>query len=158
MDFLKEWALCLIAAAAAGTLATVIVPRGSMDKTVRAVVGIFVVTVICSPLAGLKESDFTIDVFADSDSVSFDNTYTEELNSQIINICRETVEKQIKETAAEQNVAVASIEADISVDAENCIIIHKIKVGIDKNEFLSTDLLSEKFSEKLGVPVDVNAE
>lgn len=158
MDVLKEWALCLIAAAAAGTLATVIVPRGSMDKTVRAVVGIFVVAVICLPLAEMKESDFFVEAFANSDGTSLDNAYIEELNSQIINICRETVERQIKETATEQDVNVVSVEADISVDAENCIIIHKINVCVDKKNLLNTDLLSQKFSEKLGVPVDVNAE
>lgn len=158
MDVLKEWALCLIAAAAVGTLATVIVPRGSMDKTVRAVVGIFVVAVVCSPLAEIKKSDFALDVFANSESVSFDNTYTEELNLRITDICRETVEKQIKEIAAENNITVSSIETDISVDAENCIIIHEINVYIDEEKSLFADSLSEKISEKLGVPVDVNAE
>ncbi len=157
MDFLKNWVLCLIVAAAAGTLATVIVPRGSMEKTVRAVVGIFVVAVICAPLSEIEDFDFSVNAFADSDGISFDDTYIEKMNLQIIDICRNTVEKQIREIAKEQNVAVISVNADISVDAENCIIIHEIDVRIDEKYSEQTELLSEKFSKNLGIPVDVNA-
>ncbi|MBQ8763641.1 MAG: stage III sporulation protein AF [Clostridia bacterium] len=158
MDMLKEWALCLMAAAAAGTLAVVIVPRGSMDKTVRAVVGIFVVAVICAPLSEIENFDFSVEAFANYGEVPFDNTHIDDMNLQMINICKKAVEEQIKKTADEQNVTAISVEADISVDAENCIIIHKIDVCIDDGEFLSADLLSEKFSEKLGVPVVVNVK
>lgn len=158
MEFVKNWALCLIAAAAAGTLATVIVPRGSMDKTVRAVVGIFVVAVICAPFAEIRESDLSVEAFADSYETDFSNSYTEEMQERITDIFKETVDAQIKETASELNTDVISVNADISVDKDLCINIHKIDVVVNKNQFSDTAYLSEKISERLGVPTDVTAE
>ena len=54
MDAVRQWAICLIAAAAAGTFAAAVIPGGSMEKTVKAVAGIFVVVAVCSPLAELR--------------------------------------------------------------------------------------------------------
>ena len=158
MDFLKDWALCLIAAAAAGTLVTVIVPRGSMDKTVRAVVGIFVVAVICSPLSDLNLTDEPIDVFAEYDGNDINGHYTGDMKERIINIFRETVETQVKETASELGAEVLSVNADISVDDEYCINIHKIDVYINRSQSADMAILSEKIGEKLGVTADVIAQ
>ncbi|MBR3779678.1 MAG: stage III sporulation protein AF [Clostridia bacterium] len=158
MDILKDWALCLIAAAAAGTLATVVVPRGTMDKTVRAVVGIFVVAVICSPLAKLDEQDLFTDVFSEYEEVFSDNSYTQEMQNYMIDLMKETVNSEIKETADELGAEIKSVVSDISVDDKNCINIHKINVVINKTDFLDKEELSDTISERLGVPVSVTAE
>ena len=52
LEVLRQWALSLIIASAAGTFAMVLSPRGSMDKTVRVVVGIFVVRGACAAVQG----------------------------------------------------------------------------------------------------------
>ncbi len=158
MDFLKDWALCLIAAAAAGTLITVIVPRGSMDKTVRAVVGIFVVAVICSPLSELNLTDETADAFAEYDGTEIDGYYIGDMQKRMISVFRETIETQIKEIASELDAEVLSVNADISVDDEYCINIHKIDVYINCDQSADTAILSEKIGEKLGVTADVIAQ
>lgn len=158
MDILKDWALCLIAVAAAGTLATVVVPRGSMDKTVRAVVGIFVVAVICSPLAELDGQNLFTDAFGEYEDVFSDNSYTQEMQDYMIDLMKETVNSEIKKTADELGAEIKSVVSDISVDGENCINIHKIDVIINKTDFLDKEELSDKISERLGVPVSVTAE
>lgn len=158
MDILKDWAMCLIAAAAAGTLATVVVPRGSMDKTVRAVVGIFVVAVICSPLAELDGQNLFTDAFGEYDDVFSADSYTREMQDYMIDLMKETVDSEIKKTADELGAKIKSVVSDISVDGENCINIHKIDVVINKTDFLDKEELSDKISERLGVPVSVTAE
>ena len=158
MDFLKEWAFCLIIAGVAGTVATVIMPKGSTEKTLRAVIGIFVIAVICSPLKDIAESDFITDAFAAYGAVSYDDSYVEELNEKLADVCKETVEGEINKIAKEYGAKAVSVETEVSVDSDFCIIIHKINVIISKNDFSDTAFLAEKFSEKLLVPVDVNAE
>ena len=158
MDILKDWALCLIAAASAGTLATVVVPRGSMDKTVRAVVGIFVVAVICSPLAEFDGQNLFADAFWEYEDVFSDNSYTQEMQGYMIDLMKQTVNYEIKEAAAELDAEIKSVVSDISVDDENCINIHKIDVIINKTDILDKEELSDKISERLGVPVSVTAE
>ncbi len=158
MDFLKDSALCLIAAAAVGTLATVIVPRGSMDKTLRAVIGIFVVAVICLPIAEMSETEHVSETFANSFEVSSDEIYSEDMQEQMLGIFESTIISSIKETASELNVNVVSINPEISVDENYCINIHKITVTISSCPSSLKEYLSVKISENLGVSAEVIAE
>ncbi len=158
MEYIKNAALCLVFAAAAGTLATVIVPRGSMDKTLRAVVGIFVVAVICTPFANIETTDLTSEAFAFSDEENFENKHTEDMREYMINTVEETVALQIKEIASDYGVNVVSVNTDVFFDEENCINIHKIEAVIKACESVCVSDLSKAISERLGVNADVIAE
>ena len=158
MDFLKNTALGLIAAAAAGTLATVIVPRGSMDKTLRAVVGIFVVAVICSPFAQISETELIDGAFVNSDVILSDDSYTAEMQEKMIGIFNSEINSNVKEIASELNINVVSVNSEITVDENCCINIHKIVVNISDCETSAKESLSVKISENLGVPAEVIAE
>lgn len=152
MDALKQWCVCLIVAAAAGTFATVVAPKGSMDKTVRAIIGIFVVSVICAPLTEIKKTDFSFKAFADYD---FEYENTSELEDVMISACKAAIEKSIKDESEAFGVHPDSVETQLSVDGENCIIIHKIAIKLsDSSEKINSDL-SVKLEEKLGVPVEI---
>lgn len=153
MEVLRQWALSLIIASAAGTFAMVLLPRGSMDKIVRAVVGIFVVAVICSPLAELKDINFSLQAFAEYE---LETANVEALREQLALACRNAVEKQISDTARELEIEVESINAEMNTDTENCIIIHKITVYISAESGGKAEPFSEILQEKLGVPVQVD--
>ena len=154
MELLKQWAVSLIIAAAAGTFAMVLSPRGSMEKTIRAVVGIFVVSVICSPFAQMKNIKFSTQVFAE---YGYKTENVEALREQLVSACRNAVEIQISEAAKELGIEVESIEAKMNIDAENCIIIHKIAVNLASDYGDKEKILSAVLQEKLGVPVQVNS-
>lgn len=154
LEVLRQWALSLIIASAAGTFAMVLSPRGSMDKTVRAVVGIFVVAVICSPLAQMKDINFSVQAFAEYE---LETENVEALRKQLVSACRNAVENQITDTALELGIEVESVEAEMNIDAENCIIIHKITVNITAENEEKAKEFSEILQKKLGVPVQVNS-
>ncbi len=153
MDALRQWAICLIVAAFAGAFVTVISPRGSMDKTVRAVAGVFVVAALCSPLAEIKNFDFS---FAE-DEISYDEeSFLPKAEDKLAEIYADAVAQRVKELTAETGTQTESVDAEVSVDENGCIIIHKISVGI--SEHGSAAELEKKLSEKLGVPVTVEVK
>ena len=158
MDFIKNTVLCLIAAAAVGTVAMVLVPRGAMDKTLRAVIGIFVVAVVCSPLSELQNGNLTVNAFADFEESNFNKSYSEDMNSALINTFRTALDYSLNEIAAELKIEIASVDTDISVDDEQCIIIHEITITVTGSELYNMEELSRIISEKLGLPVDVSEE
>lgn len=158
MDFIKNTVLCLIAAAAVGTVAMVLVPRGAMDKTLRAVIGIFVVAVVCSPLSELQNGNLTVNAFADFEESNFNKSYSEYMNSALINTFRTALDYSLNEIAAELKIEIASVDTDISVDDEQCIIIHEITITVTGSELYNMEELSRIISEKLGLPVDVSEE
>ncbi len=158
MDFLKDTAFCLITAAAVGTLVTVLVPRGAMDKTVRAVIGIFVVAVVCSPLSEIEKNDLTLDAFADFKEKDFNEFYEEDMNDALINTFRISLGHKLNEIAAELNFEILTVDSDISVDDERCINIQNIAIIIGRSELYNTEELSRMISKKLGLPVEVSEE
>lgn len=156
MDALRQWALCLIIAAAAGTFVMSVSPRGSMDKTVRAVVGIFVVAAICSPLAELIKSDLTVEAMADYEYEA--DGGAEDLQEYMLDVCREAAENQIVSAAEESGISVEEIFINADIDADNCIIIHGITVAVSAETADKSSDFSAVLEEALGVPVTVITE
>ena len=155
MDALRQWALCLIIGATAGTFVMAISPRGSMDKTVRAVVGIFVVAAICSPLAELLKTDFTADAFADYD---YALQSEEDMYGYMLEAYRREVENRILSAADEQGTEISEIFISADIDADNCIIIQDITVTLTPEYLAQTADFSAYLSQLLGMGVTVNAE
>lgn len=152
MDGLRQWALCLIISAAAVAFVTIITPRGSTDKTVRAVAGIFVVSAIFTPLADMS-LDFSA-VNATEDAVVQSN----DLSDSVLDACRNAAEDAILSAAKEQKITVENIYTEAYIDTDNCIIIQSVTVDISADSAGKADELEAVFSNLLGVPVKVNAE
>lgn len=154
MDVLRQWALCVMIAAAAGTLVCLISPRGATDKAVRTVVGIFVVSTICMPLSELDIKEITLPAFAESyeNKESFHDS-----DELIISAFRSETEKAIKSVASQYGVEIGSVSVDASVE-DLCIIIHDMRVCIQNiNKTDLSDFLKSA-EEKLGVPVTITQE
>lgn len=148
MDMIKQWIISLIFACAAGTLISVISPKGSSEKTLRTVVGIFVVAAICAPLSKLDADNFSIPAFAYEDSVAYES----EMNGYFANAIEAEIERHILKIVEEKNLSIG----ELTVEAENnngCIIIHKILVKIQDNEFDAAKEAAEILSGELGIPV-----
>ncbi len=155
MDSFRQWVLCIIIAAAAGTFACAVSPRGSTDKTVRTIVGIFVVASICAPLSQIDFEEISVPAFAES--YSLENS-DDMLNGYMLPACESAVKSEVLQTAAEYGFDVVSIAFDAYMDENGCIIIRDIQVNIQYRSAESISDFSRILAEKLGVPVTVNAE
>ena len=152
MDGLRQWALCLIVSAAAVAIVTAITPRGSTDKTVRAVAGIFMVSAIFTPVA-----DMTFD-FALPDSQVYVSADSDLLADSVLDSCRDAVEKAVISCADELGITVENVLLEANINSDNCIIIHKITVAIHSENSVNTAELEEAFSSATGAPVEVKTE
>jgi len=154
MDSLKQWALCLIIGATAGTLVMALSPRGSTDKTVRAVVGIFIVAVIGAPFVNILKNSYTAEVFAAYDYA--DNG--DDMSKFMLDSFCVTVKTEIENTASYIGIPLEKVQIEADIDAENCIIIHSISVEIKPHFLNKAAELSDILSKKTGAYVTVNAE
>lgn len=149
MEVIKQWSLSLIAAAAVSTLILFIAPSGNAEKSVKAVVGIFVVAAVCSPLAGVFSGEEKLAFAFESDyafdAVAVDEIYKEQIEKEI--------KSQIEQAAAEFGLRLTNCEAEISSDESGCIIIHKIVVGIDSGNSVDSDEFIRHIENRLGVTV-----
>lgn len=151
MDELRQWAISLIIAAVAGTVITVISPRGSADKIMRTVTGIFVVASMAVPLMQTDFYDVSAQNFFEySDS---DDDYLYELEQQLVDACKTALENQIIRAASQTGADVESVESELSVDEDGCIIIHKIVVKITENS--AKYELEKLLKQETGIQVTV---
>lgn len=151
MDGLKQWALTLIIGGLAGTFAMAIAPNGAASKTLRTVIGIFIVMIICAPLTDLKDEDSFLPVFNESGDISASDE-EENLKEYMVSACRESVKTEIGKVASELGASVSNAEINMYIDDEYCIIIQDVLI---KTDYAHTGKLSSALSERLGVPVRI---
>ena len=150
MNEFRQWALCIIITAAAGTFVCAVSPRGATEKAVRTVAGIFVIVTMCTPLAELKKTELAKNVFSDSYVIS-DNS--EEMKKQMLEQCKNEVEEKLVSIATEHSVAVCGVEMDAYFDEYNSIIIRSIHIDIKSEDSVCSLNFMTEAQEILGVPI-----
>lgn len=154
-DAFKQWAVSLIICALGGTLISLLSPRGSMEKTLRAVIGIFVVSSICTPLLKLKKTDVLLPAFV-AEAVA--DTDTADLEAQMENACKNTIGKTVDAVMNSVGIKNYEIETAVDMDENYCIIIQDIEIKIHSKYNGSVEGIETTVQEKLGVPVKVICE
>lgn len=151
MDSIRQWALCLVFSAAAGTLVTVISPRGSMEKTLRAVVGVFIVAAICTPLTKLSADGLTLSAFAFAE----ESAENEQLNEFILDEYKAETEKTILAVAKKRGITVGYIAVEMNINSDGCIIIHRITATVKEIPQKEKEEFTRELSDALGAEVEV---
>lgn len=149
MEIFRQWAFSLIISGIAGTVVSLLSPRGNMEKALRTVIGIFIVSVLCSPFATLKSD-------ADFSGISFgktENVQADLLGKQMEETCRKTIGIAAKDVASELGITEYSINADLYIDDNFCIIIQEIRVTVTEQNKENADEFSQELQARLGVPV-----
>lgn len=154
-DAFKQWAVSLIICALGGALISLLSPRGSMEKTLRAVIGIFVVSAICTPLLKLKKSDVFLPAFVAEAAPEID---TDKLDSQIKNACKNTIGKAIDDIMNTIGIKNYEVETVVDMDEGGCIIIQRIQIKIHSINNISAAEIEALVQKKLGVPAKVICE
>lgn len=154
-DAFRQWATGLIICALGGTVISLLSPRGSMEKTLRAVIGIFVVSAVCTPLVKLKKADSFLPVFT---AQTLPAVEAENLREQIEEACKSTAGKVIDEVM--KSVEIGDYEAAVNVhmDENGCIIIQDIQVEVDSENIGSVAKIQALLQQKLNVTVNVICE
>ena len=145
----KQWAFSLIISGIAGTLVSLLSPRGNMEKALRTVIGIFIVSALCSPLVTLGSN-------AELPSFSIEENamvQADELGKQMEESCRKTIGIAAKEVATELGITEYNVNADLYIDDKFCIIIQEICVVLPTKYKEFADDFSQKLQTRLGVPV-----
>lgn len=150
MEGLKRWLISLIFSSAAGALITVVSPKGSNDKTLKTVVGIFIISAIFLPLTQMNTSDFSLPAFENGFEIERENG-----EDFVIEMMEEELYKTVSETAEEFGCGISGVEINAEYDEDNCIIIQEITVYYTHREAENISAAAAETEKRLGVPVRV---
>lgn len=155
-DTLKQWAVSLIICAIGGTVISLLSPRGSMEKTLRAVIGIFVVSAICTPLLKFGKTELRLPAFAaDAAEICVE---ADNLLEQTEKACKETVGRVVSDVMASAKIDGYEVETNVDIDENYCIIIQSIYVTLDSENSGSAAGIKAELQKRLGVPVEIICE
>ncbi len=152
MDAFRQWALCLIISAAAGTFVCAVSPRGSVEKAVRTVAGIFVVAAVCTPLTKLEKNAFDIPAFVEFAAVP---DYGESLEEHMTDSLKKSISKQIVDVAEKYSVAICDVFVNAYLDEYNSIIIQDIQIEINSELPGCVLQFQSEAEDVLGVPISI---
>lgn len=151
MEAVRQWAICLLASAVVGAFACIVMPNGSVEKTIKVVSGIFVIAAVCSPLADLSMRDFA------QTAAQTEGEYpvnAQALEDGTLNMYDSTIRDAIYDTAQACGACIKEISVELDMN-DNCIIIHNVTVELEETQNEKTEKFGETVRERLGFPIDI---
>lgn len=147
MEQIKNWALGVTAAAIIGAVVLVITPKGSIEKTVRVAVSLFLMCALLNPFVtgidfseiseGLKEVPDGVDT---SDAYSAVEKQTEEaISDEILKICSDCGIKN------------AAVNIDVRMNGENNLSVESVEISAESEYEPLFSSAEKQLEEKLGI-------
>ena len=144
MEFLRNWALTIAIAALAGGIVRLLTPRGSVEKAVRTVVAVFLLSAFLSPLFGRG-------------GVSFDWVFPELQEPPAISALEMEVMRQVQ-TAVENELRTRMERVLHSRGLEGEILIHTDILSDGSIEIVTAQAVLPPGSGTSGLAAQLRAE
>lgn len=154
VDNVAQWATVICIAAVVCMLFELLSPNGNMEKIMRFVLGLFMLCAIVIPLTQMV-FNINIDLSQiDSNSIN-QSEVIDKVNSQSVDIGKETVISLVKQCLAEQNAEAKKIEVSMDKKEDNSISIVLVTVYLD--DIYKEDIVNikTKLQDKLGIDVKI---
>ncbi len=150
MDFIKNWVLIIVSAAVVGSVALLLCPSGNMEKTVKTVISIFMLSAIVMPFAssGFMELDLR-----QYNEISGE-AYKENSGEILKEITTDEIENLIKKSLNDNSIAYDDIMAVVS-EYDNVINIEEIVLTVTDGSGTETANAVKLIKEIIGNDVNV---
>ncbi len=153
METLRLWITGLCIGAITGSLILFLSPSGATAKSIRTIVGVFLICVTVMPiLSGKEKIDFSLDIPENEynqNQTDIINTAGEQLKSEI----EEDIINQLQSVGAE----VQRVDTDININGDE-ISVEKITVILKKEDMQKASQIKALIKENLGLITEVEYE
>lgn len=145
------WSLCLLILIC--TVVQYIIPSGAMERSIRLVLGGFVVLGIIMPITNLVQStdwDFSWEV-----DTAVTEAYIDQSNALLLEQSKRNVEALAAVELQKKEINYRKIEITMDTNADNCIVIDKAVVMIGVQDAAEAEWIRETMVSALGIPTEV---
>ena len=126
MDIIRSWVTGVTAAAIIGAIVLALTPGGAVEKSVKTVVSVFLISSMILPL--VKAENVNLDFKIDEGQTV---TQNEEIVNSLVEHFKEKLELSINETLNNSGIQVSQISIDINTNGDE-ISVEKIKIVLKK--------------------------
>ena len=145
------WSLCLVILIC--TVVQYILPAGAMERSVRLVLGGFVVLSIIMPITNLVQSanwDFS---WAAETAVT--EEYIAQSNAVLLEQAKANVTVLVAQELQRKEIDYKNIAITMDTNADNCIVIDKAVVTIGVQDGADAEWIRETIGSALGIQTEV---
>lgn len=146
MDTVRQWALTVCVCAVVGAIVCMLSPKGTMGKSVKVSVSLFMLIALLSPFTkGIDFSDFVVEPLPENNSSDISETITEEMTIAL--------ETKITEILARYGIKAESIDIDISIDSENNMTVERLKIFVSDTDSEALENARRAVKDEIGADV-----
>lgn len=153
MEVLRSWVLGITLCAGVGTVLFVLVPRGSMERSMRSVLALFMIYAVAAPLLKLKTPRLDADRIEGSYSQSAAQ-YAEVVEKRMLDAADDAVRREILRAVPRLDNASTLIEVRSALNGENSVYIESVTVYLNGSGIAASQVKKE-LREKLGLTAEV---
>lgn len=153
MSQVQQWAGALCILILISAIIQYIIPSGVMERSMRLVLGGFVVLGLILPITDLvKNADWDISI---PENPAVEEACTEQANERILALAQNNVEALIAETLQEMHIHAKKIAVKMDSDEDNCIVIEKAWIVLELSDAERLAETEEKIWSVLGIRAEV---
>lgn len=146
-----SWSLCLLVLIS--TIIQYVLPSGTMERSMKLVLGGFVVLGMIVPITKMVQSadwDFTLET-----NTAATDSYLEQINEEILTQAQANVTAVIAENLQQMGVQPENIAVVMDTNEDNCIVIEKAVIRIAVSDAKKAEQIRETLQSTLGIQAEV---
>lgn len=152
MDIIRSWVTGVTAAAVIGAIVLALTPDGAVEKSVKTVVSVFLISSMILPL--VKADDLNLDFeITESQMV----TQNEEIVNLVGEQFKEKLRLSITETLNKNGIQVSRMSIDINTNGDE-ISVEKIKIILKKESAGEVSRAKEILEKEFSLQAEISAE
>ena len=133
MDNVKKWSTIISVTYIVCILVQFLIPPGKISKTMNMVLGIFMISsVILVIRQESKKDTINIKSIIETSKLNVPNEFDETIKSQVLELTAENIKGLIKSKLNNIGIFSKKIEIFMDTNEDNCILIIKCKIFLEK--------------------------
>ncbi len=163
MKFAGQWSTLICLSSAVCVIISLILPSGKMEKSLRMVLGVFLIACIISPLSdGIPHFKFKSTTFEKTPKPAIN--FVKNLDEQFKALAEQNLKQHIKQILEQFNIENEKIELFMDTNKDECISISKCKIYItpqskpENPEFQITQAEVLKIKKELEKRLNIQTE
>ncbi|MDD5952892.1 MAG: stage III sporulation protein AF [Oscillospiraceae bacterium] len=154
MSQVQQWAGALCLLVLISTVIQYVLPSGAMARSMKLVLGGFLVLGMIVPLVELVQSS-DWDISLGQSAKASEELLLEEANGQILRQAQRNVEGVVAQTLSSMGIFPENITVEMDTDEDKSIVIEKVVVGIGFSDRAQGEHIRETLETTLGVKAEV---
>lgn len=156
MENMSRWATVICIAAVVCVLFELLSPKGSLEKVMRFVLGLFM---LCAIIIPLTQGAFNIHFnFSPQESFEEKSNFEKRTEEQIMELGKDSVSSLTSDCLNKMNVEAKKIEISMDTEQDNSISIVMVTVTIDQKDKDQKIKIRDTLKKELGLNVQVITE